>query len=258
MSASEHVRVTVEDGVMAIVLDRPSRKNALSRAMYTAMADALARAGADPAVRCVRLSGAGGVFSSGNDLQDFMEDPPGPDGGPIGAFLRVLVGFEKPLVAAVSGHAVGIGTTVLLHCDLAWADDTATFKMPFTSLGLVPEAGSSLILPAMVGHRRAAELLMLGRSFDAATAAELGIVNGVCEADALDATVDQAVAELVALPAGALRATKRLMKGRDRAGLEAAMADEAGEFIARLQSPEAMEAFMAFFQKRQPDFRQFA
>jgi len=253
--ASQHVRVHVDDGIMDLVLDRPERRNALSLAMYEALTAALQQASQDAAVRLVRIRGAGGTFTSGNDLKDFQSQIPGEDGGAIGAFLRVLATFEKPLLAVVEGHAVGIGTTLLLHCDLAIAASDATFKLPFTSLGLVPEAGSSLLLPALAGHRQAAQLLLLGEAFDAQTARECGILSEVVAPEELEARVQARSQRLVELPLGALVATKRLMKAAQRPALLQAMRDEGREFLARLSSPEAMEAFMAFFQKRKPDFR---
>ncbi len=252
---SDNILVRTTDGVMHLVIDRPDRKNALSTAMYAALAAGLDAAAADPQVRAVHITGAADTFTSGNDLQDFMNNPPGADGGPVGDFLRALVGFDKPLVATVRGHAVGIGTTMLLHCDFVLAAADTTFRLPFVRLGVVPEAGSSLLLPALCGHRRAAELLMLGDDFDAATARDCGIVNQVLDADALSAAGDALLARLVALPTGALQATKKLMRAPIRASLHDAMSAEGEEFIARLSSPEAMEAFMAFFQKREPDFR---
>lgn len=254
-SSSPHIRFEAGDGVLDLIIDRPERKNALSRAMYSALVQGMEFAAAEPAVRVLRIRGAGGTFTSGNDLRDFQEGGFALDGGPVGAFLAALVGFEKPLVAAVSGHAIGIGTTMLLHCDLVVAADTTTFRMPFVSLGLVPEAGSSLLLPAMVGHRKAARLLMLAEPFDAATALDCGIVGEVLPESAVEPRLDELSRTLVHLPAGALRQTKKMMKAAQREPLMAAMAVEGQEFLSRLGSPEAMEAFMAFFQKRAPDFR---
>lgn len=255
VSTCPHVRAELVDGVLDLVLDRPSRKNALSVAMYAALSQALAQASVDPQVRVVRLSGAGGTFTSGNDLQDFMQNLPGEDGGPVGDFLRALVAFNKPLVAQVQGHAVGIGSTVLLHCDFALAAADTVFRLPFVSLGLVPEAGSSLLLPAIAGHRKAARLLMLGQAFDAATALDCGLLSDIVAPEELQARSEVLVRQLADLPAGALQATRRLMRAPVQAALGQAMAEEGGEFITRLSSPEAMEAFMAFFEKRAPDFR---
>ena len=249
-SSSPHVRYHLDGAVLDLVLDRPERKNALSVAMYTALAEGLAWASAAAQVRVVRFRGAGGTFTSGNDLQDFMQNVPGEDGGPVGAFLRALVAFDKPLLALVQGHAVGIGTTLLLHCDLVVAAQDAKFRLPFVSLGLVPEAGSSLLLPALCGHRQAAALLMLAEPFDATTAQRCGIVNEVLPPEQAAARLDAMTATLAAHPPGALQATKRLMKAGQAPALAAAMQAEGAEFLARLQSPEAMEAFMAFFARK--------
>lgn len=254
-SCSPNIHFLDLDGAVELRIARPERKNALSREMYAALAQGLAHAAADPGIRAVLLRGEGGSFTSGNDLRDFQAGGFELDGGPVGDFLRAVVGFSKPLVAAVEGHAIGIGTTLLLHCDLVVAAHTARFQLPFVRLGLVPEAGSSLLLPLMAGHRKASRLLLLGEPFDAATALDVGIVGELVEPEALHARAEALVAALVALPAGALRESKRLMKAPVRAQLEAVMQAEVQEFVARLGSPEAMEAFLAFFEKRAPDFR---
>jgi enoyl-CoA hydratase/carnithine racemase len=251
------VERSLHDGVMRLVLNRPERRNALSIEMYEVLTAALREASADPAVRVVTLSGAGGHFTSGNDLSDFMANPPTADGGPVFEFLSTLVVFEKPLVAGVQGAAVGIGTTLLLHCDFVYAAPTSRFRLPFVNLGLVPEAGSSLILPLLCGHVRAAELLMLGGDFDAATADRLGLLNGVVPVEGLSAAVDSVASRLCDQPLASIIATKRLMKAPQREALKAAMTAEGATFVERLSSPEAIEAFTAFFEKRKPDFRQF-
>ncbi len=257
-SGSAHVRRTLDDGVLHLLLDRPERKNAISTDMYAALAAGFAEAERDPSVRVVHVSSTGDSFTSGNDLQDFMSNPPGEDGGPVMDFLRALVTLDKPLVATVQGHAVGVGTTMLLHCDFVLAAADTGFRLPFVRLGVVPEAGSSYLLPAICGHRQAARLLMLGEPFGADEALAAGIVTEVLPADQLAARSAALLDQLVALPTGALQATKKLMRAPVRAVLEEVMRAEGHEFLARLQSPEAMEAFMAFFQKREPDFRQFS
>lgn len=254
-SSLDHVSATVADRVLHLVLDRPEKKNALTRAMYARLADSLAEAAGDADVRAVVLSGAGGVFTGGNDLGDFMMDPPtGPD-SPVFRFLSEASGFPKPLVVAVEGPAIGIGTTILPHCDLAYASPDAVFKMPFVDLGLVPEAASSLLLPRLVGRTRAAEWLMLGEAFSAEAALAAGLLNEVV-ASPVERALERARA-LAQKPPAALRQTKALLRrdGADATG--ETMATEGRLFIERLGSPEAEEAFTAFFEKRAPDFSRF-
>jgi enoyl-CoA hydratase/carnithine racemase len=246
-----------EGAVLTLVFNRPKRKNALTTAMYSVLAEALDAAAADATIKVVVLTGAGGIFTAGNDLGDFMKSPPADLDTPVFDFLRAIAKFPKPLIAAVEGPAVGIGTTMLLHCDLVYAADDAVFQMPFTQLALVPEGGSSLMLPTMIGHRRAAELLFFGDRFDVATAREAGIVNQGLPASELAAFVAGRAARLAALAPAALRETKALMKSPVSPHLEAAMRAEGTMFIERLQSPELAEAIEAFFQKRKPDFSQF-
>jgi len=255
----ELVTSVTKNGVATITMNRPDKKNALTLAMYDGIVDAMAAAEADTAVRVVVLTGAGDAFTAGNDLVDFMQNPPDLDGGesPVSRFLAKIVSFPKILVAAVNGVAVGVGTTMLLHCDLVYAADTARFSMPFTSLGLVPEAASSLIVPAMIGHRKAAELFLFGDQFNAGKAAELGFVNEVVPAAELAAHVAGKAARLTALSPSALRLTKQLMKSAtpDVAGR---MKEEGAIFGRLLRGPEVAEAIGAFFEKRKPDFSQFA
>jgi enoyl-CoA hydratase/carnithine racemase len=204
-------------------------------------------------VRAVLLHGEGGSFTSGNDLGDFMQSPPTGENSPVLRFLSALSAFEKPIVAAVEGHAIGIGTTLLLHCDLVYAAPSARFQVPFVNLALVPEAASSLLLPRLAGHARAAELLFFGEPFDAATAHDLGIVSAV--ADDVLAHARARVSALVAKPAQALRLTKRLMKQPLADAVRAQMRAEGAVFIERLASAEVREAITAFFEKRPPNFR---
>jgi len=244
----------VRDRVFIITMNRPERKNALTRAMYDGLNDALDRYAADDDLRAAVLTGAGGSFTAGNDLQDFMNDPPTDESSPIIGFLRRLVEAEKPLVAAISGPAVGIGTTLLLHFDLAYSDTSAVFRLPFVPLGLVPEGGSSLLLPRALGHRRASELLLLGDKFSPETARELGLLNAiVTEGDVFEHALAR-TAELTKQAPSAVREAKRLLKAPYREELLEVIRQEAALFVERLRSPEAMEAFRAFFEKREPNF----
>ena len=252
---SDHVQITRDGRVLHLALARPEKKNALTRAMYAALADALEGASGDAAVRAVVLSGTGGAFTAGNDLFDFMMDPPRDETSPVFRFLHAAVAFPKPFLAAVDGVAIGIGTTILLHCDLAYAAPAARFKMPFTDLGLVPEAASSLLVPRLAGGARASELLLLGETFGAETAREIGLVNGV-GADPLAAAM-AAARTLAAKPPEAIRQSKALLRAPLRERVERVMREEAELFIARLQSEEAQEAFTAFMEKRAPDFSRF-
>ena len=249
------ITITQADGALEITLDRASRKNALSLAMYDALAAALKKADLAPDVRAVLIQGSGGVFSSGNDLQDFMQAPPTGGDSPVFRFLEALVAFEKPLVAAVEGHAIGIGTTMLLHCDLVYASETARFALPFVNLALVPEAASSFLLPRLMGHARAAELLYLGEPFGAHTARELGIVNAVFSPGDLLSEARRRVQALVDRPPEALRQTKRLLKAPIADETRARMKAEGALFVERLASKEVGEAITAFFEKRKPNFR---
>lgn len=253
---SEHVMTCLEEGVLSIRLQRPEKKNALTADMYAALADAIGQAGVDPAVRVVLVGGVEGIFTAGNDLEDFLRHPPRDEQAPVHRFISALAATDLPLVAAVDGAAVGIGTTLLLHCDQVFASDRARFSLPFVNLGLVPEAGSSLLLAQACGYRKAAELLMLGEPFGAADALEYGIVSRVLPAAELDDAALAAARKLAAKPRGALRATKRLLR-RPAEPLADRLHAEARVFGQCLESPEAREAFSAFLEKRQPDFSQF-
>lgn len=243
--------------ILRLQINRPDKKNALTGAMYDAAATALAAADTQPDVRVVLLHGSGGSFTAGNDLRDFLERPPsGPD-SPVSRFMMALLRLRKPIVAAVDGVAVGIGTTLLLHCDLVYATPDARFHMPFVDLGLVPEFGSSVLVPALAGHRRAAELLLLGKPFDAQTALAIGLINAIVSADELLATAEAAAQALAAKPAAAVRLSKKLMRSGLGPAVEAAVHEEGRLFAERLLSPEAKEAFTAFLEKRKPDFTRF-
>ncbi|WP_153099372.1 enoyl-CoA hydratase [Paraburkholderia hayleyella] len=245
------------DGVLTLTFNRPDKKNAITAAMYQTLADSLVGAQNDTGVRVILIRGSGGAFSAGNDLDDFARSPMLGEQAPAIQFLRAISTAEKPLVAAVEGVAVGIGTTLLLHCDLVYAAESATFSLPFTQLGLCPEAASSLLLQRVAGYQLAAEKLLLGEAFDAAEAHRMGFVNRVLPAAGLDAFARQQALKLTALPASSLRVSKTLMKRASQHELQTQMTDEALHFAKMLLSPEAREAFKAFFEKRKPDFRQF-
>lgn len=255
MSAA--VRLELADGVFHIQMARPEKKNALTAEMYRCMADALADADSDQAVRVILISGAGGNFTAGNDLADFLATPPMDESAPVYRFIEGFSRLEKPFVAAVEGVAIGVGTTMLLHCDLVYAGSSARFALPFANLGLTPEAASSLLLPLRAGHARAAEMLMLGEVFSAQTAFEVGIANAVLpDAQVLDHAMGRC-RKLTTQPASSLRLTKQLMKRAPSALIQESMNAEAEVFRERLVSPEAKEAFAAFFDKRKPDFSSF-
>lgn len=246
-----------EGGILRIRFNRAEKKNAITASMYQALAHALRDAERDNAVRVALLHGAQDAFTAGNDLQDFLASPPRSNDAPGFQFLRAIHDFPKPLIAAVSGLAVGIGTTMLLHCDLVYCAPGTRFSLPFVNLGLCPEAGSSFLLPRLAGYQRAAELLMLGEPFSAETAREIGLVNAIVPADALVATAMATARKLAAKPAASLRETKTLMKQGIHEAVKLAMGDESEAFRERLDSPEAKEAFAAFLEKRQPDFTKF-
>lgn len=251
------IQSSVEDGIQTITFNRPGRKNAITAAMYQTLADALHAGEADRSVRTILFAGQPEIFTAGNDLEDFLKAPPHRDDSPVFQFLTAISKAEKPLVAAVRGAAVGVGTTLLLHCDLVYAGRGARFSLPFAQLGLCPEAASSLLLPQLIGYRHAAAKLLLGEPFGADEALAIGFVNQVLDDDAVLAHARAQALKLAALPASAIRATKRLMKGDAAADIAARMRQESVEFRRLLASPEAREAFTAFFEKRRPDFRPF-
>ena len=251
------ILTSTADAILQIVLNRPEKKNALTVAMYSAMANALETADRDPAVRVIVITGTDGCFTSGNDVADFLEHPPLEDGSQALRFLRAISTATKPVIAGVNGLAIGIGVTMLLHSDLAYAADSASFQLPFVNLALVPEAASSMLLPRMAGYHRAAELLLLGERFDARAALEMGLVNAIYPAAELASVVQAKAAALAAKPPAALRMTKALLK-RDTESIPARMAHEGQYFAQQLKSPEAREAMEAFMQRRKPDFSRFA
>lgn len=254
---SNEILTARENGVLTITIDRPARKNALTPPMYQAMADALAAANEDASVRAVLLQGHAESFTAGNDIENFLKTPPTGADSPVIRFLDAISTFEKPLVAAVKGPAIGVGTTLLLHCDMVYAADNARFGVPFSQLGLCPEAASSLLLPRIAGYQGAAEKLLLGETFDAAEAHRMGFVNRVLPAAELDALVAGQLAKLAALPASSLRVTKSLMKRASDHEIKTRISEEFVHFGKMLLAPEAREAFTAFLEKRKPDFRQF-
>ena len=252
-----HIRVEQTDAILKVMIHRPRKKNALTLSMYEDLTAAIIRAEETPEVRVLVMTGEGDAFTSGNDLGDFMQSPPTSVDTPVFRFLKALLNFSKPLIASVNGLAIGIGTTMLLHCDFVYASEEAQFQLPFIRLGLVPEAGASLLFPQMIGHRRAAELLMLGERFSASEAVEYGLVNQVIPADALMGHTLKTAERLATLPPSAMRETKRLLKAPQRESLEAVMLSEGEVFMRRLSSPETAEAIGAFFMKREPDFSSF-
>ena len=251
---STDILVHTDNAVMTITLNRVEKKNSITSAMYAAMADALDAAHADVAVRVVVIQGHESIFSAGNDIGDFLNGPPATQESPVFRFLRSISTFPKPLVAAVCGPAVGIGTTLLLHCDLVYAGDNAAFSMPFVNLGLCPEAASSFLAPQLMGYARAAEALLLGEPFMAESALEMGLINRIVPPLEANALAQRQAQKLAAKPLSSLVETKRLMK-KGQAGMVAErMAEEGVSFGRMLKEPAAREAFGAFLQKRKPDF----
>lgn len=241
-------------GVMTLTLNRVDKKNSITSAMYGAMADALQQAADDADIRVVVIQGHETIFSAGNDIGDFLNAPPSGQGSPVFRFLHGIAAFPKPLIAAVSGPAVGIGTTMLFHCDLVYAGDNAAFSMPFVNLGLCPEAASSLLVPQMLGYHRAAEALLLGEPFMAEAALEVGLVNRVVPPTEANAVAQAQARKLAAKPISSLIETKRLMKKGQAALVAQQMTEEGASFGRMLREPAAREAFGAFMAKRKPDF----
>jgi enoyl-CoA hydratase/carnithine racemase len=242
------------ENILRIQLNRPERKNAMTLAMYNTMADLLNEAAKDDQIRVVLWHGAGDSFSTGNDIQDFLKNPPGAGESPQARLIEALINFDKPIVVAVQGAAIGGGTTMLTHCDFVFAAESAKFQMPFINLAVVPEFGSSYTVPARIGYVRAAELILLGLPFNANRAAELGLVTRVLTDEDFLATATQTARDLAKKPPAALQACKRLMRSSTRDQLERAVKLENEEFSARVRSAEAREAFTAFIEKRKPNF----
>jgi enoyl-CoA hydratase/carnithine racemase len=242
------------EGILRVALNRPTKKNAMTSSMYVTLAEVFTDAANDERTRVVLWRGAGDSFCAGNDIEDFLKNPPGPGDSPQARLMNALADFGKPIVVAVQGAAIGGGTTMLLHCDFVYASESARFRMPFIDLAVVPEFGSSCSVPARIGHLRAAELILLGLPFDAKRAAELGLVTRVVSDQNLLATATETARKLVAKPAGALQASKRLMKRSVDEQIKAAMKVENEEFSVQVRSEDAKEAFAAFLEKRPPDF----
>ena len=251
------IKTAVVNGVQTIEIARPEKKNALTAAMYQSMCDALKAAQADGAVRAVLITGQPGIFTSGNDLEDFMQRPPQGSESPVFQFMQALLACDKPVVVAVTGAAIGIGTTLLMHCDLVYASDEARFAVPFTNLGLVAEFASSLLLPLNAGYVKAAEKLLLGDPFGAEEAQEMKLVNAILPAGEGVNHARRVAERFNALPPAAVRETKKLMRRGLAQQVQETIAVESELFGQRLRSPEAREAFQAFFEKRKPDFSKF-
>jgi enoyl-CoA hydratase/carnithine racemase len=252
---TENVKSSTDNGICILTIARPKAKNAFSIAMYAGLMDAVKAADADPAVDVIVLRGEGGNFSSGNDLKDFLQNPPTGPESTVFQFMHAVADLTKPIIAQVEGFAVGIGSTILLHCDLVYASETAKLTLPFVNLGLVPEAASSFFLPRLVGHQRASEILFFGEPFDAATACSLGLVNQVVPSDRIDAFVYERARTLAEKPADALRATKALLKKHWHERMLTHLDEEARVFCRLLREPNCHEAIHAFFEKRKPSFR---
>ena len=244
----------IDAGVMTLTFNRLDKKNSITSDMYAALADGIEQAKNDASVRVVVIQGHETIFSAGNDIGDFLNKPPSTQDSPVFRFLRGIATFEKPLIAAVAGPAVGIGTTLLFHCDLVYAGDNAAFSMPFVNLGLCPEAASSLLVPRMFGYHRAAEALLLGEPFMAEAALEVGLVNRVLAPSEVTNYTQSVARKLAAKPLSSLVETKRLMKKGNAPQVMAVMAEEGASFGRMLREPAAREAFSAFMERRKPDF----
>jgi enoyl-CoA hydratase/carnithine racemase len=251
------IRTSLQAGVATIEIDRPDKKNALTAQMYQAMADALHQVQADPAVRAILFAGQPGMFTAGNDLEDFVQRPPKDMDAPVFRFMQALVAIDKPVIAAVEGVAVGIGVTMLLHCDLVYVADNAKLALPFVNLGVVAEFASSFLLPLNAGYVKAAEKLLLGEPFTAQEALEMRIVNAVLPAGEVLPRARASAEKFARLPPGAVRDTKKLLRKHHAAQVAAAIQGEGELFCARLGSGEAQEAMTAFLEKRKPDFSRF-
>jgi enoyl-CoA hydratase/carnithine racemase len=258
------IKSETRERVARIRFDRLDKKNAITAQMYAQLGSALAAADADPQVRAVLLSGSAECFTAGNDVADFLNrgipaeaGTRQPGSSPARALFDTLPNMKKPVVAAVGGPAIGIGTTLLLHCDLVYAAPNARFQLPFVPLGIVPEFGSTFLLPRLAGYQRAAELLLLGQPFSAQKAHEVGIVSEVVSQEELFNRAEAAVLHLASLPPESVRLTKQLLKARYAEALASTIDEETRLFTERLSSPEAKEAMSAFLEKRKPDFSRF-
>jgi len=250
----ENLQVSTADRICEVEISRPKTKNSFSTAMYAGFTEVLRKADADDDVRVLLVHGAEGNFSSGNDLKDFVQNPPTGVDSAVFQFMHAIAGFSKPIIAAVDGFAVGIGSTMLLHCDLVYATERSKFVLPFVNLALVPEAGSTQLLPQRAGHRLASELLLFGEPFDAETAIRAGLVNRVVPSEELLAFAQKRAAQLAAKPPAAVRETKALLKAPQTESLARCMDTEGQMFIRLLAEPHAQEALSAFLEKRKPKF----
>ena len=251
------IKTAVLNGVASIELARPKKKNALDAQMYLQMTEVLKAAGDDPQIRAVLIHGQPEVFTAGADLEDFVAGKVLEDGSPLRVFMHTLCHFEKPVVAAVNGPAIGVGTTMLVHCDLVYAGDTAHFALPFVSLGVVPEFGSSYLLPRLAGRARASEKLLLAQPFNAQEALEMGLINAILPANEVVNHARRMAERFNKLAPAAVRATKRLLQVSWRQEVDVAIEAEADAFNACVGSAEVKEALSAFFEKRWPDFSKF-
>ncbi len=250
---TEQVVIEAVDGVLTVRFNRPEKKNALTQAMYSAVTEAIARVEREPALKVLVITGTGDMFTSGNDVGDFLTAPPDSESSPVVAFLAKLSSTDIPIIAAVNGRAVGVGTTLLMHCEKVYAVESAMFNTPFINLAVVPEAGSSLLMPKFLGYQRAARMLVFGEAIDAQTARDCGLVSELTTSDALMSTVMDDARRIAKLPKKAMLNAKRLMRAQDEA-LDARMAREMEDFGAALAAPEAQEAMQAFLEKRPADF----
>jgi len=254
---SEYINIENEGRIKIIRINRPKKKNALDLAMYSALAQALRDADEDNNTRVSYLTGVDDAFCSGNDINDFLKNPPTGESSPVLQFINVIINAQKPIVAAVNGIAVGIGTTMLLHCDLVYASDAAQFQLPFVNIGLCPEAGSTYILSALMGHQKISELLLLGDRFSAEQAESFGIVNKVVAADELETIAMKSARRISEQPPGATQTSKALLRIAMRNQVVEASQRELSSFIPMLNGEEAKEALTAFMEKRKPDFSRF-
>ena len=250
---TDNIRVNVSEGIMQLSINRPEKKNALTRDMYTAIAEALRQADAEESVRVIVITGDATCFTAGNDLADFLNTPTTENEQFMLTFLLTLSHVKKPLLAAVNGFAVGVGATLLLHCDLIFAGENASFQYPFVNLGLIPEAGSTLLLPQLIGYHRAAELLLLGDAISAQKALEFGLINQVCSDELTLKSLLEVAKKLAKKPVSALCQTKALLKQGQQGPLDERIVEEIKYFQTYLHSPQTKEILQAFMEKREPD-----
>jgi enoyl-CoA hydratase/carnithine racemase len=256
--SAQHILLERHDYVAVLRMNRVDKKNALTQAMYNELAENLTTVAADDSLRALVIAGHATCFCAGNDLADFLQTPPNSQDSPVARFMRALAAFEKPVIAAPAGVAVGIGVTMLLHCDLVYCGEQTRLSLPFVNLGICPEFASSYVLPRLMGHQRAAELLLLGEPFTAQKALEYGLVNAVLPNAEVEAFAIGKAQHLAALPPKALRTSKMLLKKWSQPNLAESIRLEADHFMPMLKGDEAIEAMTAFMQKRKPDFSRFS